>query len=163
MKNKEIIKISDVLSSYTTQLKELQGAKFTYGLIKNMERLDKAVREIIAKRIVDPEFEAYDKLRIAVCEKFADRDDTGQPKKKYYDRNNYDYVIETSRPEFDNAMESLKKEHAELLERQDANQKAFNVFLDEECKLEFHKIDLEHVPNDITLELMSVIKLFIND
>lgn len=163
MKNLEVINLSDILVAYTNQLKALKGAKFGYGLLKNLERVDKAVRSIMDRRVIEPGFEAYEKARIALCEKYGDRDEKGELLKKFHDRNNYDFVIDTHRANFDKEMEKLKKKNQELLDKQDRHQEAFNAFLQEESKLELHKIDLEHVPQDISLELLSVVKAFIND
>lgn len=162
MKNSEVIQLNNKISSYIKPLKDLKGAKFSYALIKNTELLQKEVKDIAAVITPTEAYQAYDKARVALCESFAKKDEKGNViRKNLRENGQFDYDIDVNDEAFKAAVENLKEEHKDAIKEQDEKILEYNKFLDEESTVSFHKISISDVPNDISVELMSVIEPFI--
>lgn len=162
MKNSDVLQLNNKLNFYSKELRNLKGAKFSYGIIKNTNILQKECKDIVAVVTTTDEYKAYDTKRLELCEKFARRDDKGEIVKINQKENGtYDYDININDPLWIEAIETLKTENKSVIEEQDKKIDEYNAFLDAESAVEFHKIDINDVPDDINVELMSIIEVFI--
>lgn len=162
MKNSDLLQLNNKINHYIKPLKDLKGAKFSYALIKNTEILQKETKDILAIVTPNEAYQAYDKARVTLCESFAKKDDKGNIiRKNMRENGQFDYDIDVNDVAFKMAVEQLKEEHKDAIKEQDEKIAEYNKFLDEESTVSFHKISISDVPNDISVELMSVIEPFI--
>jgi hypothetical protein len=163
MKNLEIINLAETLTAYAQQLKSLKGAKFANCIIKNSDLLGKESKTILDSRKIEDSYKEYETKRLELCEKFAEKEENGKPKKKSINAQNFEYVIDSTNTEFISSIDKLREEYKDILKLQDEHQLDFNKFLDEESTIELFKINIDNVDDAISVELFSAIKSFIID
>lgn len=141
------------------QVEELKGksenmVKFRYAIAKNITMIE-AESKILQKCVeLKPNYKEYDKMRIALCEVHATKDENG---KAILTNNQYDLVDETGqlKKEFIQGHDLLKEAHKEALEERDLQIADYEKLLDEECELKFYKFSIEIIPDDISGPLMK--------
>jgi len=148
MKNSELAPLHRAL----TNVGNLKGVKFSYAVAKNMSIIEKEL-EIIGETKAAKDFLEFDKQRqekrLKLLEKHAKKDEDGKPIKK----ENGDYELES--------ISKFTKEVSALFEIEyEANKEVVDEYqklLDQEAEIEFHKVKLENVPEDITTGQMNLI------
>ena len=58
---------------------ELKGIKFAYSVLKNKRKLEEEIKLFEEVIKPNPEFEDYERKRIALCEVHSDKDTEGNP------------------------------------------------------------------------------------
>jgi hypothetical protein len=164
MKNYDLFVLAEQLANNIDRLKALKGAKFTYGILKNIEVLEKEVKMIMETSKPSDDFLAYDKARVALCEEFA-KDENGEIRKKENPATpgQFEYDIDVESKEWKDAIVKMKEDYKEVLEAREEQIKQYNELLQADFDVELYKIKLDDVPNDISLELMKIIKPFIKE
>lgn len=166
MTNYELFVLAEQLGSNIEKLKALRGAKFTYGVLKNIDVIEKEVKFIADIAKPSDDFLAYDKKRVALCEEFAGKDESGQVKKKLVPggaSGQFEYDIDTESDVWLAAIDGLKLENKDVIDTRDEQVKAYNDMLKIDATVAFHMIDLDEVPNDISMDLMRLIRPFIKE
>lgn len=165
MKNYDLFVLAEQLANNLTTLKTLKGAKFTYGILKNIDLLEKEIKFVSETAKPSEEFLAYDKARVALCEQYAKKDAEGNLEKKetHPGSNQFEYDIDTTSKEWNDAIDALKAQYNTIIESRDEQVKDYNLLIDSQNDLEFYLIKLDDVPNDISLDLMKLIKPFIKE
>lgn len=164
MKNIEILDLASMLSTYAKDLKNLKGAKFGYALLKNIDKLTAECKLIEEARGIPEKFKEYETKRIALCEKYADKDETGQPQKKQYSATSFEYIINPDNIQFISEVETLKNEYTQAIEEFAKTEEDYKTLLNSENNdFKLTLITFDCVPEDISVELLSVIKSFIKD
>lgn len=133
-------------------LGELKGVKFAYGITKNINKLKPEIEALDKALEPTKEFQEFDKKRVELVKKHSRVDENGKPILK--EDNNYDVV---NMGLFEKEFEELKKENQEVWDARLAQIEEFNKLLDEEINIEFYKIKLENVPENISTAQMSII------
>lgn len=163
MINQELLLLAQGLANNLTQLKSLKGAKFTYGITKNMDLIQKEMDLI--NDIIKPsdELKKYDDARVKICEEFAKKDENGEFIKLEIapGSGQYQYDIDEESQEWIDALGKIKNEYSSILQERDEQINEYNKLLNTEITIDFYKIKLDDVPTDISLELMQIIKPFI--
>lgn len=163
MKNYEVLEIAEILSAYVNQLKVLKGAKFGYSILKNIDLISKEAKTIQEVQKIEDGFKLFEEKRIELCEKFANKDEEGKSKKIYKTKTNFEYDLDKTDVKFIDAFSKLQEEYKESIMLQNGNFKEFESFLKEDNTIELIKFNFDIVPEDISLELLSAIKVFIID
>jgi len=165
MKNYDMFVLAEQLANNIGNLKALKGAKFTYGLLKNIDLLEKEVKSVMEMSKPSEEFLVYDKARIALCETHAKKDANGEIAKKEVQPNSgqFEYDIDTTSKVWIDAIEELKVTYKEAIDIRDEQLKTYNELLSAESDIVLSKIALSDIPNDITLELMKLIQPFVKE
>lgn len=163
MKNFELFLLAENLGQNLAKLQTLKGAKFCYNLAKNMDILEAELKVISTTSKPSDEFTEYDKKRVALCEEFAKKDAEGKPEKRDVGSGQFEFVIDTESQEWKNAIEKLREDNKTVIETRDAQIAKYNELLDLESTVEFRLTDLNDIDNDITLELMRLLKPFLKD
>lgn len=165
MKNYDLFMLADQLANNIEKLKALKGAKFTFGILKNIDILEKEIKLFSEYMKPSDAYMVYDKARVALCETHCAKDEKGELLKKEAQpgSGSFEYEIDTKSPAWLEAIEGLKTEYAETIAARDEQIAEYNKLLDAETELELHKIKLDDVPNDISLDLMRVVKVFIKE
>lgn len=163
MKNYELFVLSDQIQKKTAVLNTLKGAKLAYALTKNIKMIDDAIKSLY--NIVEPseKYKAYDTARVAMCEKFCKKDDTGALVKRPTTNNQFEYDIDMENPLWLDAIDALKIEHKEAIDDRTQQIDKYNEVLDEECEVAFVKVKLEHIPDEITTEIMQFLDFMVTE
>ena len=147
------------------KLGNLRGAKFAYGVQKNISLLSPEkdlLLEAIKKGLEpsDEEHKKYEAKRIELAESFAKKDDKGKPIKLSKVVNGQTQEVYDgldNNPEWDSAFEALQVEYKELLDARKAVVEEQNELIKTESTLALHKIALADVPTDISVAQMGFI------
>lgn len=153
MTNNELIELYSNLSALTS----LKGAKFNYAVAKNISLLKPEVEAIRSSVKHTELFEAYEKERIALCEKHAKKDENKNPIKE---SNNY--VIDDLKA-FSEALKSLQEVHKEAMTEQEKQLADLETLLKAENTIELYKISLSDVPDEITTVQMNALYPIISE
>lgn len=157
--------LADQLANNLERLKSLKGAKFTYGILKNIDILEKEVKFIMETSKPSEEFSTYDKARIALCELHAKKDDKGEIVKKELQpgTGQFEYVIDTESIEWKAGIIELKEKYQTVIDARDQQLKEYNELLELDSTITLFQINLNDVPNEISLDLMKILKAFIKE
>jgi hypothetical protein len=146
-------KLFTLASVINNLLSKGTSVKFHYLLHKNKRVIDMEITTIQeAHRSNPPEhFQEFESKRVALCEKFADKDENGKPK-----RHKGDFVISDTEG-FSAEMDIIKEEYPEIIEHMENSQRQFMEFLQEEVELDTYPIPLSVIPDVITGQDIGVL------
>ena len=148
LKRVEVLQLFEGLNT----LHYLKGAKFAYMCAKNKAILKDEVIAIRAAHGPSEEFREYEGKRIALCEKYADKDDNGKSVII-----NGSYSLGVNKEVFEKELVKLTKDYKESIDENTERVAEYQKFLDEEIEQHLVSIDLEDVPKEITGRQMDVI------
>lgn len=133
-------------------LKNKKSTYLQYFIIKNVKKIKEEL-DIAQDLLKDEEYMEFDKKRIELCDKYAEKDEAGKSKLA-----NGAYVIaEETKEEFDKKVSELQNEYQLIIEGY--KKKEFDV-LEEDVKVDFYKIALDKLPEDLTgIELSTISEL----
>ena len=140
----------------------LQGVKFSYGVIKNKNLIQREIDTI--KDLFKPQkgFMEYQEKRIKLCQKFSRKDEKGNYIYVNITPNNRDFAIENQEL-FDKELEKLQKEYRKEIDFIKKQGEEMALFLDEDVNIKWHKIPMEIVPENITPKEMDAIIEFVEE
>lgn len=155
LKKKKIIEIWNTLEN-------LKGSeynrKFSYGIVRNKKILRDEIESLQEAQVPSDEYISYEKQRITLCEKYADKDENGnaiQFKKQY--------IFSVIQPEFKEAMEKLVQENEKVLNDFRKKEKEFEDILEEEVDLSIYQMDLDVFPEEIDPGILESLEVFIKE
>lgn len=144
MKNGEIFKLSQGIAN----VGKLKGIKFAYGIAKNKKIIDSEVESMQASVTATEAFLAFEKLRLELCKEYAEKDEKGKFKEI-----KGEYVIPADkREEFEIRLNAYREQHKEAIDEREKQITDFREFEKAESTVEFYKIKLSDVPEDISAE-----------
>ncbi len=157
MKNKNVIELLSLLRSDV--ISNSKGKEFAYAVIKNIDILEKEAKifEQLNQKQPHPDFINFENERQIVCIKHSKKDENGNPIIM-----NDQYQIENV-PLFDIEMKEVQEKYKEVIQHQQDTQKEFIDFMEKDVTLELVKISINDVPNEITPNMLKVLKYMIND
>lgn len=131
----EIRKKLDDLSKY-------EGIEFAYSVYKNKQIIDKKMAEVDFIRNIDPEVVEYENKRIQLCEDYSEKDSNGKP----IIENDLYKIIDLNN--FEKKIGELNEKYKSFLEKRQSQIDLFNTRMNEDCELNFHKIEIKDLPKD---------------
>lgn len=150
MKKQEIVDLYNGLSV----IKDLKGVKLNYAIAKNISLLEPEVKALQKAHMSSDSFQEYEKKRVEIAEKYAKKEENGNPIIV-----NDNYILE-DKYGFTKEVEKLNKEYKKTIDERKAQMEEVDKLLLEEVPIELHKITLDDIPNDVTTEQMkSIIKI----
>jgi hypothetical protein len=155
MKNKELFSLHQGLNQVTN----LPGLKFAYAVAKNLNLVISELKLI--QKLRDPKlgYTEYDSKRIELAKQYADKNEDESPKQE----NNNFIITGENRVKFDAEIALLQAEHQEAIDTHLKQLEEFTELLEEDCKLEFHKVKLKELPNDLNAAQVTAIMPIIDD
>lgn len=135
------------------------GAKFAYGVAKNISVITTEC-ELLQKLITPaPEFQAFNQERVKLAERLATKNDDGSPMD---DGKEYIFTAE-ARKTFETELAKLRSQHADAIAVQEQKTADFNLLLEEESDITLFKIKSDLLPEAITAAQVSAIIDIIED
>lgn len=160
MKNREIF----ALAQGITRVGHLKGIKFAYGIVKNKKIIDAEIENLRELVKTNPTFDEFTKVRMELIKELAEKDEKGEIKAVTNDKGQTEAVIpDDKKEEFEIRLQALREQHKEAIEEQEKKEADFEAFQKEESKVEFYKIKLKDVPEDISAEEMQSIQELIEE
>ena len=145
----------------------LSGVKFAYAINRNLDILKPEMEALEKAAKPSEDYLKFDAERIELVEKYAEKDEKGKAKQVPMATNpqQTEYVIEEGKQkELDKEFGKLKEKHKEAIEAREKQVKEYNELLKTETtKLEFHKVNISDIPNQINGIQMNGIKDIIID
>lgn len=164
MKNSQVLELHEKIKFYSSNLKDLKGAKFSYALIKNTSILEKEAEVILKAGESPAEYAKYDEERNDLCQKFAKKDESGNVLKKNVQENGtFEYDIDLTDSKWIAEFNLLQEKYKSVLEENRKIKEDWFKFLAEDSNVEFHKISLDVIPDTISVELMALLEPFLQD
>ena len=161
MTNYDILVLGELLKNEINSIKHLQGAKLSYYITLNIDIINDKITEIRNKISTTDKFNEYNENRIMLCEKYCKRDEFGELIKNQIDEHNHQYDVDTENPEWIKKMNELKLNYSVEISKRNNQIEKYNSMLLEICDIELKMFNLDIVPDNITVELMTIIKHFI--
>lgn len=131
----------DVLTTYTILEQKLESytGEVAFAVSLNMDMMESTVKAVRAAGKASADVEAYEKARIELCQKHADKDTAGEPQMV-----NNNFVI--TDPEFKDAAAKLKAKYIVAMNEHEKRQEEAKALLDKPApKFKFEKIKKEQL------------------
>jgi hypothetical protein len=149
------------------QLKKNLGkykGKIAYAANKNLRTLNNESEDILAASKESDEYKDYQKKRIALCEKYAEKGEDGGPKLKDVGKGVQSYQIAPADKEtFDAELKVLQEENQEVIDELKKTLEDFNLLLEEKVEVKLWEITVkEEDVKDLDGEAMEPLLDFIN-
>ena len=146
------------LDSGLNAVGELGGAKFAYGVARNISNLKSEIEALQKAYAPKKDFLPYERKRATLATSNSVKVN-GVPQ-KITENGIERFVIEDS-PKFEAELKTLQKEYKQVVEERETQKKAFQEILKEEVEIELHTIPFECVPLAIKAKEMAGILLIV--
>ncbi len=136
----------------------LTGHRFTYAVTKNKESLAPEVKAIRESLKPLEKYKDYEERIQELNEKFANKDKKGNPVRFDLGQGRFAYDIpgaNSSESEYSKAVDKVKKEFKDIIDKQEKKIEEDKKFLQEESTVDIMKISLKIVPEDAPQEVMD--------
>lgn len=163
MKVEELITLGERLQKNYVAFKNLDGAKFTYALIKNIKLIEEEITTIQKNFEPTEAFKKYDAERVELCEKMARKDENDKPIKNPIGDGQFKYDIDLESEEWKSAFAELQEKHKDAIDAAKASDEKFKALLGTESSVKFLMIDIADIDPKITVDLMNIIYPFIKE
>lgn len=149
------------LNNLLKTLKNIKNTKFAYAITKNTRLIDAEleIMKEIAQSGVPEKLQEFESKRIALIEKYAEKNEDGTFKTV---NGNYD-VQGDNLVAFQAEYDTLTKEYADTLAENEANNAKVNGMLKEEIDLALIKVKFENLPDDLSAEEIDALEPIIED
>ena len=151
------MKKSEVLSLYRSlnQLGALSGVKFAYAVSKNINILKGEVESLDKALEPDEKFQEFEKERVSLLEKHAEKDDAEKPKKETSENGAEQYVMGDNLKKFEKEFELLKKDHKEAVDARDKQIEEYTKLLETDTEVTLYMLKTDDIPDSITTRQMA--------
>jgi hypothetical protein len=125
-------------------------AKFNYALGKNLRKIKEEIRDLEDAVTPDEKMQQYEKERIAINEECAKKEG-GSPAMIPQPDGTRRYQVDEAKQElFNKKMELLRKKYKPTLDLQEKKIQGYNQLLRELVEIDFHQINKDDVPDDLS-------------
>jgi hypothetical protein len=155
MKNVDLFRLREGLNDVSN----LKGVKFAYVVLKNKKLIEEEIETLQKAIEMSPEFQEFERKRISLCERFADKDVNGTP---IIVNNTYSIP---ERELFETEVVQLKGQYSTCVLERESQLREYDRLLKEDTDVlnKLSKVKIEHVPNDISATQLDNIKEIIED
>ena len=153
MLKKDLFRLQQVLN----HLKDVPNTKFAYALIKNLKKIDAEIGILNElKQANKTATLEYEKKRIDLCTKHAEKDEMGTP---IIENNNYK-ILDVGT--FTKELEDLRNVHSDDFDKQLKGEAEYINLLKEECDIDFYKMKPEDLPDNLTALQLEILEPLID-
>lgn len=160
--NNKIMTKQEVLSLFNglQAVSEFPGAKWAYGVAKNLAILKPEIEALQKAYSASEEFMAYESQRLELAQKYSVKEN-GNPK-TIKTGGGEEYII-ADRDKFSQELKKLQKKHKRAIEERQKQIGDFNEILKEEVEIDFYMISPDYIPEEITPAQLSAIMPIISE
>lgn len=153
MKNKDLLILLESKNSFL----KLKGFKFVKTMYLNFKLIEEHLE--IAKTYYNllEKVNKFFEEKKELLSKYAKKDEKGEPIYSKQEDNLLKFEIDSEDENFKNEMLKLVDKYKEDMEAFETVMKEFSTFIEQDCDINFHKINEKDVPQDISLEQLSLI------
>jgi len=130
--------------------------KFAYAVAKNKKKVKALIEEFEAPLIPNDKYSEYEEKRIKMAQKYAKKDENGQPVSK----NSFYVIDDENKVKFEKELAELKELYKEEIDAYEIIQKGYFKALNENIEIEFHELEESDIP-DLTPKQMDIVLNFI--
>lgn len=144
------------------EIRKIKGIKIAYAIHRNKAKLQKEVdifRELDSQ--LDPDFSKYREEIQAKAAELAEKDDNGNPKTEAKNGLEIYLIPEDKKDELKAFDYGLREKYKEGIARQDGKLGELEKMLAEEIELDLYSIPEAVLPEDISVEQLDALSLFI--
>lgn len=147
MKNSELFELYQWLEAVSY----IWWARFAYWVSKNKKRILEEIKTIESSNEPTEWYKEFDKERVELCKKFANKDENWEAKivGKSYD------IFDTDT--FNEELEKLREKYKSDLEEMEKKNKEYEELLKEESTIDFFEIKNEIIPEIVTAKQLDPI------
>lgn len=147
MKNSELFGLYDWLEAVSN----IGWARFAYWVAKNKKIILNELKTIESANEPTEEYKNFEKERIELCEKMANKDENWEVKiiGKSYDISDFDG--------FNSELQKLREKHKNALDEMQKKNEEYQKLLDQESVIELFTIRHEVIPECITAKQLDPI------
>jgi len=157
LKRQELVAMNRVL----TDLGSMPGnIKFTYAIARTKSYIKDEVEAVQEATTMPESFQEYDKKRVDLCSKMADKDDDGNP---IMNPSGNTFQIIKKADEFAEALEELREECKEALDDHKKWVEDLETLLNDEVDVKIHKVGIDFLPETLTANQLEVIMAMVDD
>ena len=153
MKKKDLLEIYQTLNS----IQKIEGVKFAYAVAKNKKLILPEFESIQEAQKVEKYIEYETKANQLKME-YCDKDKAGNPKIEN-NRIFFEDLTKKKGEEYRSKWSELEKEYAEAIKEFQEKQKEVEKILEEETKLELHKIKIDDIPDNMAKYVDSLFNI----
>jgi hypothetical protein len=139
---------------------ELKGVKFAFAVLKNRKKLEAQIEEDkdIFERILEPseEYKEYEEKRIELCVLYSEKDEEGNA---IIEDNKYK-ILDIDK--FNNDLNDLTQYYQEYVDSRKEQIEEYNTLMEEDITIEFQKVDIDNLPEDLSETQLRSIEFMIN-
>lgn len=139
------------------KLGNFSGAKFAYGVSKNINLLKVEVDALDKAFAPSEEYKKFDEERMVIVKKFAKKDEKGEP---IVVNNNYEMEDQEA---FDVEFNALKANNQEVWDSRVKQLKEYGQLLESDSEVVLYKIFLQDIPEVIKVNQMFGINAIVNE
>ena len=152
----------DVLNLYSglQAVSGLPGAKWAYGVARNMAKLRPEIEALQKAYVPSEEFIEYEKERVKLAQKHSVKE-KGESKKIKVGANE-EYLI-GDKDKFKQELVKLRKKYKKIIDKEQKQLDDFNEILKEEVEIDFYLIFSDYIPEEITPAQVSAIMPVISE
>lgn len=154
---KEFVEIYKKLEALT----ETYNKKVLFVIFKNKQILKELLDDIIKKEsdITTEDYAKMEKERQNILLIHCERDSEGKP----VIQNEQFSIKQESVTAFNDSVSKLFKDNEEVINQYNENRKEFNTYISEQIELDFGKYSFNDLPEDMSVEMYSLMSLFIKE
>lgn len=145
------------------QLGGLAGVKFSYAVARNINLLKPELESLEKSMELPEKFKEFEKERIELVEKWAEKDDKGKPKKEKAENGAEQYIMGADEKKFEKEFTALKTKHKEAVSAREKQVEEYTKLLTTDSEVKLYKIKLDDVPKEITAKQMAGIYNIIDE
>jgi len=157
MEKVERIKLFGLLNAIES-VKTIKDVKFAYALVKNKKRIKEEIELLKEATKVSDKLQEYEKKRIMLCKQYCEKDDNKKPIIK-----NNSYCGLDNNKNFNEEIKKLREEYKEELDNREKQIEDYNKLLEEKVEIDFYKISLKNIPQDISAEQLEPLMILVNE
>jgi Mor family transcriptional regulator len=125
-------------------------AKFNYALGKNLRKIKEEIQDLEDAVTPDKEFNEYEKERIALNEECAKKEGGVSVFIPNPDGTRRYQIDESKQESFNKKLELLRKKYKATLDLQEKKIQGYNDMMREKAEINFHLINKEDIPDDLS-------------
>lgn len=144
MKRNDLYTIKQILLKCFERKGEWK-TKLAFMIVKNLKMVQEEIKLIEQTHPIEPK--EFNERKVATLKTLAHKDENGEP---IWEIPNIRYKYTVSEQEINIIIGSIRKEYPEFNKKFEE----YLSFLDEEIEIEFNKVDISLLPENIDLELL---------